>query len=134
MSPLPFDPSKPVQTRDGRPARVLCTDAAGVYPIVALIRDQDGTDHADHYTAAGHFFEDSSGCNEDDLINIPPAPVRHTIARWVSVYRSPQSPAGLYTRMHEERGAVSMDWDDRDLLARLPITLDFVEGEGLTNG
>lgn len=35
-----FDPTKPVQTRDGRPARIICTDryeSNGQFPIVALV-------------------------------------------------------------------------------------------------
>lgn len=32
-----FDPTKPVQTRDGRKARIICTDAKGVLPIIALV-------------------------------------------------------------------------------------------------
>jgi hypothetical protein len=34
---MTLDPSKPVQTADGRPARIICTDRDGSYPIVALV-------------------------------------------------------------------------------------------------
>lgn len=66
-----FDPSKPVQTRDGRPARVLCTDASGSYPIAALINGDLRT-----YTSEGLFVED---CGEDtlDLVNIPEETVEY---------------------------------------------------------
>ena len=39
-----FDPTKPVQTRDGREARIICTDVErkGDWPIVALIKTSDG--------------------------------------------------------------------------------------------
>jgi hypothetical protein len=35
--PKTFDPTKPCRTLDGRTARVICTDAPGPYPIVALV-------------------------------------------------------------------------------------------------
>ena len=31
-----FDPTKPVQCRNGRKARIICTDAKGEYSIFAL--------------------------------------------------------------------------------------------------
>ena len=36
------NPSKKVVTRDGRKAGILCTDAKGDYPIVALVEEDDG--------------------------------------------------------------------------------------------
>jgi hypothetical protein len=38
----PFDPTKPVQTRDGRKARIICTDRRGLFPIVALVDSVKG--------------------------------------------------------------------------------------------
>ena len=43
-------PSRKVVTRDGREARIICTDAEGSYPVVALI---DGI--PDAFTRHGHF-------------------------------------------------------------------------------
>lgn len=42
MTTKTFDPSKPVQTRDGRKARILCTDRRSAHPIVALIESRGG--------------------------------------------------------------------------------------------
>ena len=36
------NPSRKVITRDGRKARIICTDAKNDYPIVALIETYDG--------------------------------------------------------------------------------------------
>lgn len=36
------DPSKKVVTRDGKDVRIICTDARGLYPVVALIERPDG--------------------------------------------------------------------------------------------
>ena len=35
------NPSRKVVTREGRPVRILCTNARRSYPIVALIEDKD---------------------------------------------------------------------------------------------
>ena len=35
------DPSRKIITRDGRPVRILCTDARRSYPVGALIEDED---------------------------------------------------------------------------------------------
>lgn len=73
----PFDPTKPVQTRDGRPARILCTDAKNPeYPIVALVDSPDGEGEMPvSLTVTGRFHDDRI-VTDDDLINIPPKVVR----------------------------------------------------------
>ena len=45
-----------VMTKDGRDARILCVDAKGDYPVVALIPDGEGEykrDHPEIYTEDG---------------------------------------------------------------------------------
>lgn len=61
-----FDPTKPVQTRGGEPARILCTDKKGCLPIVALVKGADLLS----YTLDGQFVEGVE--THLDLINIPP--------------------------------------------------------------
>ena len=65
-----FDPTKPVQTRDGRPARIVATDKAGNKPIVALIglTESPVTRYANGRMMG---FRDNSA----DLINVAPKPV-----------------------------------------------------------
>jgi hypothetical protein len=65
-----FDPNRPVQTRDGRAARVLCTDASGDYPVVALITQRDGRKTTSTHTATGHAGTDGLP-RADDLVNVP---------------------------------------------------------------
>lgn len=37
------NPARPIVTRDGRAARVLCTDRiSDTWPVVALVRDEEG--------------------------------------------------------------------------------------------
>ena len=51
------NPSRKVVTRDGREARIICTDAMGDYPIVALIESFDSTaERADSFTSKGSYY------------------------------------------------------------------------------
>ncbi len=66
----PLDLTKPVQTRDGRKARIICTDRLhGVEPIVALVTEQDGVEYAADYRTNGRFLNFSE--SDWDLINVP---------------------------------------------------------------
>ena len=53
------NPNKKLVTRDGRTVeRILCTDAVGPYPIVALVKLYDGiTDRAIMYTKEGMYLD-----------------------------------------------------------------------------
>ena len=75
------NPSKKIVTRDGRKVkRVLCTDAMGPYPIVALIEHHNNTeDIAVQYTKDGKYFND--GMNNKDLFFVTE---KHE--KWVNVY------------------------------------------------
>ena len=65
-----FDPTKPVQTRDGRKARIICTDRNDTeFPIVALVND-GVYEEIKSYSSEGaylHTMDESAS----DLINIP---------------------------------------------------------------
>lgn len=52
------NPSKEVITRDGRPARIICTDKKSLYyPVVALIPQKiDDTEQLCSYTNDGRYF------------------------------------------------------------------------------
>lgn len=65
----PFDPTKPVQTRDGRKVRIICVDKVNTeYPIVALIK-YDNYEQVICYDRNG-----DSGEQQLQLINIPEQP------------------------------------------------------------
>ena len=51
------NPTKKLITRDGRPVRIICTDAKYYdYPIIALISLEDGTEVVCPYTKKGVRF------------------------------------------------------------------------------
>ena len=77
------NPNKKLVTRDGREVeRILCTDAMGPYPIVALVKIYDGTsDRAIMYTKEGVYINGQT--NGYDLFF---APEKHE--GYVNIYRN----------------------------------------------
>ena len=82
----PFDleaarSGKPVCTREGRPARIICFDRKGYRKIVALVHTDYYEDEIIAYTIEGH--RDCKSINTiDDLMM---APERHE--GWINVYK-----------------------------------------------
>ena len=75
------NPSRKVVTRDGRKARILCTDAKGDYPIVALVEENDG-EYSVSCTKDGRYY-----LNEiDDKNDLFFAPEKHE--GWVNIYKA----------------------------------------------
>ena len=78
------NPSRKVVTRDGRKARIICTDMrCADYPIVALVQisDKYSTEEINTYTENGEL--DIEHPYRDDLFF---APEKHE--GWVNIYKS----------------------------------------------
>ena len=74
------NPSRKVVTREGKTVkRILCTDARGSYPIVALI-EESYYDNALSYTDDGKLYS-----GESNVYDLFFAPEKHE--GWVNVYR-----------------------------------------------
>ena len=73
------NPSQKVVTRDGRPARVICTDVNCKYPIVALIREEDNTELIFNFGQDGLF---SSG----EERNVDLFFATETKVGWLNIY------------------------------------------------
>jgi len=56
FSPETWKNGAKVETRDGRAARILCTDMKSSYPIVAIVMCKDGKEFVTEYDADGHFY------------------------------------------------------------------------------
>lgn len=122
---MKFDPTKPVQTRDGRKARIVCKDVKCPlgFHILALVERDSGMEEAVWFQSNGRAHRNGTeACN--DLINIP-----EEHEGWVSVYRGIN---GCFTF-----GAFRKQKDDpafwignlNEVVACIPIK--FKEGEGL---
>jgi hypothetical protein len=76
-----FDPSLPVQTRDGKPARIVCTDRLcnGGHRLVVLIQHKGGSEHVESRSITGLVLEGHLA--PLDLINIPTK-----LVRWFNIY------------------------------------------------
>lgn len=66
---MALDLTKPVQTRGGRPARILATDLRSEYPVVGIISHL-GYDEVETWTLDGNFVS-SDDEHPDDLVNVP---------------------------------------------------------------
>lgn len=76
-------PSKKIVTRDGKNARIVCTDVKGTFPIVALIENFDGSNETAYkFKKNGHFLDS----DDDYLLDLFFAPEKHE--GWVNVHRS----------------------------------------------
>lgn len=120
---LILDPINPlqtgVQTRDGRTARLLCTDRSAGNPIVALIKE-GASENVQTYPMSGISNHDHSY----DLINVPQ---KHE--GWINVYPGPINVypgpgSGLHNSKEKADGAAASH--------RIAcIKVEFTEGEGL---
>jgi len=71
---------KPVCTRDGHKARIICFDCKNDFPIVALI-DNDGNECVINYSTEGKFMN-----GDDDNLDL--MVVGEKKEGWVNLYRS----------------------------------------------
>ena len=75
------NPSRKVVTRDGRNARIICTDMKSTtYPVVALIEDGSGYEHLFTFSKNGEY-----AVNESSRSDLFFAPEKHE--GWVNVYK-----------------------------------------------
>lgn len=77
------NPSRKLVTRDGRKARIICTDRIDLnFPIIALIENiSGGGEKACSYTKDGRHYTDCP-----DIFDLFFAPERHE--GWINIYKS----------------------------------------------
>lgn len=113
----PFDleaakAGKPVCTRDGRNARIICWDKKGNYPIVALIQDADNSEHIEYYTENGIFSNGGNEKNRDLMM------FTRKKEGWVNVYKSHERGntisfivASIYPTKEEAKKSYVVEFD-----------------------
>ena len=79
------NPSRKVVTRDGRKARIICTDMKSTtYPVVALIENGSDYEQLTTFSKNGEY-----AVNESSRSDLFFAPEKHE--GWVNVYRNSDS-------------------------------------------
>jgi hypothetical protein len=102
----PFDPTKPYQQRCGLPAKILCDDLDGDYPICAKLTDSGGITTTARMTRGGRYYKTEQD-SIHDLVNIP---VKKS--GWINIY-----PASAAARI-ADTSHIYMSRDDADSYAR----------------
>ena len=86
---IPFDinlakQGKPVCTREGRKARIICFDAKGMHQsIIALITQDNGVEYIETYYSNGRFNDDINSQSDYDLMMF-----LEKKEGWINVYRN----------------------------------------------
>ena len=76
------NPSRKIMTREGKPARIICTDAKfEKYPLVALITKKDGREFIAIFDTLGKYH-----CKHDSYLDLFFAPEKHE--GWINLYKS----------------------------------------------
>ena len=75
------NPSRKIVTREGKPARIICTDAKfEKYPLVALITKKDGQEFIAIFDTLGKYH-----CKHYSYLDLFFAPEKHE--GWINVYK-----------------------------------------------
>ena len=75
------DPSQKIVTRDGQEVRIICTDAKGDAPIIALVYEKDMNKETPYtYNRDGLFYN-----NTEFYLDLFFAPIKRE--GWVNIYR-----------------------------------------------
>ena len=80
-----LDLDKPVQTGNGRKARIICKDKKGLYPIVALVENP----HYENLETVVLYGENGVASFGQFALRLINVPVKHT--RWLNVYSGGQT-------------------------------------------
>ena len=74
------NPTKKVITRDGNSVRIVCIDAKGNFPIIALVEMNNGTETVLRLKENGHFYYDT-----EDSRDLFFAPIKKS--GWINLYK-----------------------------------------------
>lgn len=114
-----FDPTKPVQTRDGRKARIVDTNyKGGPKSILAIVTLNSTLEAAHAYNKDGSYLTNMT--QDLDLINIPE---KYTL--WVNLYADRGS---MFTHSHSSRAQADVNAGASRIAC---VKVEFEEGEGL---
>lgn len=111
-----FDATQPVQTRDGRKARIVCTDYKSRGPLLTLILDRDGATETCVSTMADG--QNAYGCSSYDLVNVPEK-------RWINLYQDGVGESYFKSKeMAESSMRITAIITRRTYVKTIEVTLD----------
>ena len=111
------NPSRNVVTRDGRPARIICTDAKGKYSVIALV-ETDDTEITYKFNAEGKYLD-----GDEDNRDLFFATEKHE--GWVNIYRNGEGNTITSVRVYDTKekaekakdnfgylGTIHIEWEE----------------------
>ena len=111
------NPSRNVVTRDGRPARIICTDAKGKYSVIALVETGDA-EITYKFNAEGKYL-DGDEDNRDLFF------ASEKREGWVNIYRNGEGNIITSVRVYDTKekaekakynfgylGTTHIEWED----------------------
>ena len=111
------NPSQKVVTRDGREVRIICTDAKGDEPIIALVYNNIREEENVYtYNRDGYFYGDNDSC-----LDLFFAPVKKE--GWVNLFKDkeinyPYIPGIIHDSEEDAKEAIK---DDPDFITSIKI-------------
>ena len=112
------NPSRKIVTRDGRNVRIICINAKGNFPIIALVETHNNTEVALRLKEDGHFYNDTE--DPRDLFF-----ATEKQERWINLYKNSGGfllPSRIYQskEVAEKRGSwhdcyvttTKIEWED----------------------
>lgn len=111
------NPQRKIVTRDGRQARIICTDVDSENaPIVALIKDKDtGREMALFFTKYGKYYATTQDSNADLFF----ASIKHE--DWVNLYRTESGQYNCGSVHESEQDAKSVSEGNRQYVTTVKI-------------
>jgi len=105
---------KPVCTRNGEPARILCFDLKRNYAPIAAGITRDNKEEVYYYTPDGHFL-----IGADSMLDLMMAPVKHT--RWINIYHNGGEPCTTSYLHHSCKEAMDNADGDSSYIATVKV-------------
>lgn len=117
-----LDLKKPLQTRDGKPVRLLCTNAntKGDWPLVGLVTNSmTGLEYVFQWHKDGSLYPDTAF--HSDLINVPVKKVTKYIVMFTNQRTGkPKMSTGLFDSEEQARGVLK----GRGILQIIPVIIE----------
>ena len=107
------NPNRKIVTRDGRSVKIICTNAKGNFPIIALVETYNGNETVLRLNENGHYYNDTE--NSSDLFF---APIKKE--GWVNMYKT-RSGAAQIGQIHSSKEEAEMGRKDSNYISTAKI-------------